>query len=81
VVATGAAGAFLLLCGLPVFGPALLAVGLVPLAACGNRETRGRFQAWLLLGWLPLVYAAGVWLLLNRLIWATPSTFCAPPAR
>ena len=68
VVATGASGAFLMLCGFPVFGPAGLAVLLVPLAACGHRETRSRFQAWLLLGGLPLVYAVGVWLLLNRLI-------------
>jgi len=43
-------------------------VGLLPFAACGNRATRARFQAWLLLGGLPLVYTAGVWLLLNRLI-------------
>lgn len=68
VVTAGGAGAFLILCGFPVFGPAGLAVGLLPFAACGNRETRSRFQAWLLLGGLPLVYAVGVWLLLNRLI-------------
>jgi hypothetical protein len=68
VVTAGAAGAFLMLCGFAVFGPAALVVGLLPLAACGDRETRGRFQAWLLLGGLPLVYAVGVWLLLNRLI-------------
>lgn len=68
VVTAGAAGAFLLLCGFPFFGPVGLAVGLVPLVACGHRETRARVQAWLLLGWLPLVYTGGVWLLLNRLI-------------
>ena len=68
VVTAGASGAFLLLCGFPFFGPAGLAVGLVPLAACGDRETRSRFQAWLLLGWLPMAYTIGVWLLLNRLI-------------
>lgn len=68
VVTAGAAGAFLMLCGFPVFGPAGLAVGLLPFAACGDRETRGRFHAWLLLGGLPLVYTVGVWLLLNRLI-------------
>lgn len=68
VVTAGAAGAFLVLCGFPAFGPAGLAVGLLPLAACGHRETRTRFQAWLLLGGLPLVYTMGVWLLLNRLI-------------
>jgi len=68
VVAAGASGAFLVLCGLPAFASAGLAVGLLPFAACGNRETRVRFQAWLLLGGLPLVYAAGVWLLMNRLI-------------
>ena len=75
VVAAGAAGAFLMLCGFPVFGPAVLAVGLVPFAACGDRETRARFQAWVLLGWLPLVYTVGVWLLLNRLILGDPLFF------
>ncbi len=68
VVTAGASGAFLMLCGFPVFGPAGLAVALLPLAACGVRETRVRFQAWLLLGGLPLVYTVGVLLLLNRLI-------------
>lgn len=68
VVTAGAAGAFLVLCGLPAFASAGLVVGLLPLVACGNRETRTRFQAWLLLGGLPLVYAVGVWLLMNRLI-------------
>lgn len=68
VVVTGAAGAFLMLCGFPFFGPAGWAVALLPLAACGHRETRVRFSVWLLLGGLPLVYALGVWLLMNRLI-------------
>ncbi len=68
VVAAGASGAFLVLCGLPAFALAGLAVGMLPFAACGNRDTRARFQAWLLLGGLPLVYAVGVWLLMNRLI-------------
>ncbi len=68
VVSAGAAGSFLLLCGLPFYSPAMLAVGLVPLAACGHRETRSRFQAWLLLGGLPMIYTVGVLLLLNRLI-------------
>jgi len=70
LVAAGASGAFLMLCGFSVFGPAVLAVFLLPFAACGTRETRTRFQAWLLLGWLPLVYAVGVWLLVDRLILA-----------
>lgn len=68
VVSAGTSGAFLMLCGFPVFGPAILAVGLLPFVACGTRETRMRFRAWLLLGWLPLVYAVGVWLLVDRLI-------------
>jgi len=68
VVTAGAAGAFLVLCGFPAFASAGLAVGLLPFMACGNRETRARFQAWLLLGGLPLVYAVSVWLLMNRLI-------------
>jgi len=68
VVTAGAAGAFLVLCGFPAFASAGLVVGLLPFMACGSRETRARFQAWLLLGGLPLVYAMGVWLLMNRLI-------------
>jgi len=68
VVAAGAAGSFLMLCGFPFFAPAGVAVALVPLMACGDRESRRRVQAWLLLGCLPLLYTSGVWLLMNRLI-------------
>lgn len=68
VVATGAAGSFLMLCGFPFFAPAAVVVVLVPLMACGDRESRRRVQAWLLLGCLPLFYTVGVWLLMNRLI-------------
>jgi hypothetical protein len=68
VVAAGAAGSFLLLCGFPFFGPAGVAVALVPWAACGDSATRRRFSAWLLLGGLPLLYTLGVWLLMNRLV-------------
>jgi hypothetical protein len=75
VVVAGAAGALLALCGFPVFGPAGLGVGLVPLVACGHRETRSRLQAWVLLGWLPLFYALGVWLLMNRLVLGDPLYF------
>ena len=67
-VAAGASAAFLVLCGFPFFVLACAAVVLVPLATFGDRETRGRFQAWLLLSWLPLLYALGVWLLMNRLV-------------
>jgi hypothetical protein len=67
-VAAGASAAFLLLCGFPFFVLAGAAVALVPLAACGDRETRKRFPAWLLLAWLPLLYTLGVWLLMNRLV-------------
>jgi len=75
VVSTGSAGALLLLCGFPAFGPAALAVAALPLAACGHRETRSRAQAWLLLGGLPPVYAFGVWMLLNRLVLGDPLFF------
>ena len=68
VVAAGTAGAFLVLCGFPFFAPACVAVALIPLAACGDDESRRRVQAWFLLGCLPLLYMSGVWLLLNRLI-------------
>lgn len=75
VVSTGASAALLLLCGLPFFGPAALAVAALPLAACGHRETRPRAGAWLLLGGLPLAYALGVWALLNRLVLGDPLFF------
>ena len=68
IVSTAAAGACLVMCGFPVFAPACLAVFCLPLAACGHRETRRRFPAWLLLGCLPLVYALSVWMLMNRLM-------------
>ena len=75
VVSAGAAGSFLLLCGFPFFGAATLAVCLLPFAACGHEGTRSRFQAWLLLGGLPLVYTGGVLLLMNRLILGDPFFF------
>ncbi|MDD4101244.1 MAG: hypothetical protein PHU80_01255 [Kiritimatiellae bacterium] len=68
VVSSAAACAFLALCGFSVLGVACISAVLLPIAAAGHRETRRRFQAWLLLGWLPLVYMLGVWMLLNRLI-------------
>ncbi len=75
VVAAGTSGAVLALCGFPAFGPAALAAGLVPVVACGHGETRARFRAWALLGWLPLVYALGVWVLMNRLVLGDPLYF------
>lgn len=75
VVSAGSASALLLLCGFPLFGPAALAVCALPLAACGHRETRARCGAWLMLGGLPLVYAFGVWTLLNRLVLGDPLFF------
>ena len=48
VVMAGTSGALLVLCGLPAFCPAGVAVGLVPFLACGSRDSRARFQAWLL---------------------------------
>ncbi len=68
VVSTAAACAFLALCGFSVLGVACISAVLLPFAAAGHRETRRRFQAWLLLGWLPLAYMLGVWMLMNRLI-------------
>ncbi|MCL1922009.1 MAG: hypothetical protein FWG50_13215 [Kiritimatiellaeota bacterium] len=68
IVSTAAASAGLVLCGLPVFAPASLIVLCLPLAALGRPDTRRRFPAWLLLGGLPLVYAASVWMLMNRLM-------------
>ncbi len=68
VVSAAAACAFLAMCGFNVLGFACISAVLLPIAALGHRETRQRFQAWLLLGWLPLVYTLGVWMLLNRLV-------------
>ena len=67
-VTTGMSAAFLLLCGFPFFVLAGAAVALVPFLTFGDRETRKRFSAWLLLAWLPLFYALGVWLLMDRLV-------------
>jgi len=75
VVVAGTASALLALCGFPTFAPAALAALLLPLGACGDRETRARASAWLLLGALPLAYAAGVWMLLNRLVLGDPLFF------
>lgn len=68
VVSAAAACALLALCGFSVLGVACISAVLLPFAAAGHHETRRRFQAWLLLGWLPLVYMLGVWMLMNRLI-------------
>ncbi len=75
VVAAGAAGALLVLCGFAAWVPALLTVGLVPLAASGHAETRSRVRAWALLGWLPVLYTLGVWVLMNRLVLGDPLYF------
>lgn len=75
VVVAGTSGAVLALCGFPAFGPAALAAGLVPVVACGHGEDRARFRAWALLGWLPLAYALGVWVLMNRLVLGDPLYF------
>jgi hypothetical protein len=68
IVSTAAASACLVMCGFPVFAPAVLFVLCLPLAALGHPDTRKRFPAWLLLGGLPLVYAFSVWMLMNRLM-------------
>lgn len=75
VVVAGTSGALLALCGFPCLGPAALAVGLLPAVACGHAETRSRVRAWAMLGWLPLLYALGVWLLMNRLVLGDPLYF------
>lgn len=68
VVSAAAACAFLAMCGFSVLGMAFISAALLPIAAAGHRETRQRFHAWLLLGWVPLVYMLSVWMLLNRLV-------------
>ncbi len=68
VVSAAAACALLAMCGFSVYGAACVTAVLLPIAAAGHSDTRQRVQAWLLLGWLPLVYMFGVWILLNRLV-------------
>lgn len=68
VVAVGVSGAGLVLCGFCTFVTVGVSILMLPLLACGKRETRVRWSAWLLLGGLPFVYTLIVWVLMNRLI-------------
>ncbi|MBO4287326.1 MAG: hypothetical protein J5985_04065 [Kiritimatiellae bacterium] len=68
LVRTASAGALLLLCGAVFIPVVCVLVLLLPFAGFFHRETRRRFFAWVFLGWLPVGYAAGVWILLNALI-------------
>lgn len=74
-LAAGLAG--LTLCGAPLFGVTVALALAVPLGALYGKSTRKRLPAVLLLGWLPLLYALGVWLLMNKLIFGSSTFFVA----
>lgn len=71
LVKLGAGLAGLILCGMPVLGVTLALALAVPLGALAGSDTRHRLPAVLLLGWLPMLYALGVWVLMNRLIFGS----------
>lgn len=77
LVKLGAALAGLILCGAPVFGVTVALALAVPLGALFGSDSRRRLPAVLILGWLPLLYALGVWLLMNALIFGSPLFFVA----
>lgn len=77
LVKLAAALAGLILCGAPLFGVTAALALAVPLGALRGADTRRRLPAVLLLGWLPLFYALGVWLLMNGLIFGSPLFFVA----
>lgn len=63
------------LCGMALSGwVALLALAL-PVITWRSAAVRGRLPAVLLLGWLPLAYALGVWALLDWLLLGDPIYF------
>jgi len=77
LVKLAAALAGLTLCGAPLFGVTAALALAVPLGALRGAATRRRLPAVLLLGWLPALYALGVWMLMNGLIFGSPLFFVA----
>jgi hypothetical protein len=71
LVKLGAGLSGLILCGMPVLGITLALALAVPLGALAGADTRHRLPAVLILGWLPMLYALGVWVLMNRLIFGS----------
>ncbi|MBR4170914.1 MAG: hypothetical protein IKR48_04625 [Kiritimatiellae bacterium] len=68
LVKAASCAALLLLCGIYFLVPIALTLVLLPFVALFHEETRRRFFAWVLLGWLPTLYAVGVWMLMNMLV-------------
>ena len=56
------------LCGLSLAGWTVWVALALPAITLGFPDVRRRMPAVLVLGWLPLLYAVGVWALLNRLL-------------
>ncbi len=75
---TGFAMAGLLLCGLAAWGWVVLGALLLLLGGLVRRRLWRRLPGLLLLGWLPALYALGVWALLNRLILDDARFFVRP---
>lgn len=68
LVKAASCAALLLLCGIYFLVPIALTLALLPFVSLFHAETRRRFFAWVLLGWLPALYAVGVWMLMNMLV-------------
>jgi hypothetical protein len=64
-------------CGLSLAGVVLVMALCVPAGAWAAPATRRRLPAILVLGWMPLGYALGVWVLANWLIFGDPFFFVA----
>jgi hypothetical protein len=77
LVRLGAGLSGLILCGMPVLGVTLALALAVPFGALAGADTRRRLPAVLILGWLPMLYAFGVWVLMNRLIFGSSLFFVA----
>ena len=71
LVRLGAGLAGLILCGFPVLGVTVAVALAIPLGALAGSDTRRRIPAVLILGWLPMLYALSVWVLMNRLIFGS----------
>jgi len=74
----GFALAALALCGVCLSGWVVLAMAVLAVVTWRANDVRGRLPAVLMLGWLPLFYALGVWALLNWLLLGHPLYFVRP---
>lgn len=75
VVRTGISNALLMFCGAPFFLASFFIILSLLLVGLGGKASAKRFQAWLLLGELPVLYGIGIWFLLNKLVFTDPCYF------